>query len=910
METEQIKAQQWQRINDLFHSTLEREPGERAAFLAQACAGDESLRREVEALLEAHERVDNFFDAPAMEIAAGLFAQQMIPSLEGRRVGHYQVLSLIGTGGMGQIFLADDTRLKRQVAIKVLPTAFTADPDRIRRFEQEAHAASSLNHPNIVTIHEVGQVEDAPFIVTEFIEGKTLRRQMAAEKMTLLEALDVAIQMASALEAAHKAGIVHRDIKPENIMLRPDGLVKVLDFGLAKLTEAHSSAPDDIASTPARFQTKTGLVMGTVTYMSPEQARGLTVDVRSDVFSLGTVIYEMVAGQVPFDGATTSDVIVSILEREPAPLSRHAPEVPAELERIVMKALAKDSEERYQVAKDLLIDLRNLKQEMELQARMHAVKPADPQGATPDALRLSVDTDDRLRARSADAEVARTVSSAEYLAGRIKTHKRAVAIGLAALLTAIAAIVYLTYFTRGAAIDSVAVLPFINVSGALDAEYLSEGISDSTINSLRQVPGIKRVIALNSVMRYKGQQVDPQTIGREFDVQAVLMGRLTQRGDDLGISVELVDVRDNRQLWGEQYNRKLSDILVVQREIAQQISSGLRLQLSGKEKQQIVKQYTENPNAEIAYLKGRYLHNKRRGQDTQTSIDYLKEAIRLDSNYALAYTTLADAYLSLATLGSGLQTNDVLPMAKDAVDRALAIDDTLAEAHAGLASIRLYAWDWSGAEREFKRASELNPNYKPVNANYEQYLVNMKRSDEAVAESKRVLELDPVSVHYNRNLAMILYFARRYDEAIEQCQKTLELDPSMQTTYNWLWRAYGQKGLYDQAVEAYLKSRLILQQGPEAVTALRRAYAKSRWKGFWREVLDFNIERANRGANLNALAENFARLGEKDQALLWLEKGIEQRNVTITLQIRNPFWDSFRSDARFANLVRRMGLEP
>jgi tetratricopeptide (TPR) repeat protein len=411
-------------------------------------------------------------------------------------------------------------------------------------------------------------------------------------------------------------------------------------------------------------------------------------------------------------------------------------------------------------------------------------------------------------------------------------------------------------------------------------------------------------------MRYKGQQVDPQTVGREFDVQAVLMGRLTHQGDHLGISVELVDVRDNRQLWGEQYDRKLSDILVVQREIAQQISSGLRLHLSGKEKKQIAKQYTENPNAEIAYLKGRYLHNKRSAQDMETSIGYLKEAIRLDSNYALAYATLADAYLSLATLGSRLQMKEVLPRAKEAVEKALAIDDTLSEAHAGLASIRFYAWDWSGAEREFKRASELNPNYKPINANYEQYLVNMKRFDEAVAESKRVLELDPVSVHYNRNLAMILYFARRYDEAIEQCQKTLELEPNMATAYNWLWRAYEQKGLYDQAVEACLKTGPIIQHGPEEVTALRGVYAMSGWTGFWAKVFDLNLEQAKRGINLNALAESYARLGEKDEALLWLEKAIEQHHVTITIHNRDPFWDSFRSDPRFADVVRRMGLEP
>lgn len=447
-----MRADEWQRINDLFHAALERVPGERAAFLAHACAGDDGLRLEVESLLASHDPSDNFIESLAPDLAAGLLAESHARLATGQSVGNYRVMALLGAGGMGEVYLTEDTRLGRRVALKLLPAQFTTEPDRLHRFEREARAASSLNHPNIITIHEVGQLEGEPFIITEFIEGKTLRQQMAAATMMLREALDVAIQVASALEAAHKAGIVHRDIKPENIMLRPDGLVKVLDFGLAKLTESQPSGPGAEPTTMAGVQTKTGLVMGTVTYMSPEQARGLAVDARSDIFSLGAVIYEMVAGRVPFQGATTSDVIVSILEREPAPLSRFAPGVPDELEQMVKKALAKDQEERYQLASDLLIDLRNLKQEMELQAKLDAVKPAGSKGATPVGLRVSVDTDEQLTTRSTDAEVATTVPSAGYLAAKIKTHKRAVALGLAALMIAGAAIIYFIYITRGEAI--------------------------------------------------------------------------------------------------------------------------------------------------------------------------------------------------------------------------------------------------------------------------------------------------------------------------------------------------------------------------------------------------------------------------------------------------------------------------
>ena len=461
-----MTSDNWQQINDLFHDALEREPDARAAFLAQACAADEGLRSEVESLLASHDPSDNFIKSLAPDLAAGLLAESQARLATGQSVGNYRVMALLGAGGMGEVYLTEDTRLGRRVALKLLPAQFTTEPDRLRRFEREARAASSLNHPNIITIHEVGQVEDAPFIITEFIEGKTLRHQMAAAKLRLLEALDVATQVASALEAAHKAGIVHRDIKPENIMLRPDGLIKVLDFGLAKLTESPSPAHGAAEiPTPASVQTKTGLVMGTVTYMSPEQARGLAVDARSDIFSLGTVIYEMVAGRVPFEGATTSDVIVSILEREPAPFSRFAPEVPDELERIVKKALAKDQEGRYQLVKDLLIDLRNLKQEMELQGKQDAVRPAELKGATPAGLGVSVNTDEQLITRSTGAEeVAPTVPSAAFLAGKIKTHKRAVALGLAVLMIAAAAIVYFTYFRRGGAIDSIAVSPSVNAS--------------------------------------------------------------------------------------------------------------------------------------------------------------------------------------------------------------------------------------------------------------------------------------------------------------------------------------------------------------------------------------------------------------------------------------------------------------
>ena len=578
-----MRADEWQRINDLFHAALERDPGERAAFLAQACAADEGLRLEVESLLASHDPSDSFIESLAPDLAAGLLAESHARLATGQSVGNYRVMALLGAGGMGEVYLTEDTRLGRRVALKLLPAQFTTEPDRLHRFEREARAASSLNHPNIITIHEVGQLEGEPFIITEFIEGKTLRQQMAAATMMLREALDVAIQVASALAAAHEAGIVHRDIKPENVMVRRDGLVKVLDFGLAKLAMPQLSALEEEAQTRSMVNTNPGVVIGTVQYMSPEQARGQEVDVRTDIWTLGVVLYEMVAGRAPFQGETPSHVIVSVLESEPPPLAGYS-EVPVELERIVTKALRKDREERYQTASDLALDLKSLKQELEVEARLNrSLQPDTVSGTTKSDSAAAVETVSA--AATGDVAPARTTSSAEYLVGEIKRHRRIAVFAAAAVFVAVAAIAYSFYPRSGGqatdeTIDSIAVLPFANVTADPNTEYLSDGISNSVITSLSRLPRLG-VISFSKALRYKGKPMDPQAIGRELNVKAVLMGRLTQQGDSLAISTELVDVRNNRRLWGEQYNRKLSEILIVQDDIARQISAGLRLRLSG-----------------------------------------------------------------------------------------------------------------------------------------------------------------------------------------------------------------------------------------------------------------------------------------------------------------------------------------
>ncbi|HXI92826.1 MAG TPA: serine/threonine-protein kinase, partial [Blastocatellia bacterium] len=593
-----MTPERWTQVDELFHSALACEPALRAAFLAQACSGDEPLLREVASLISFHDDPASFIELPAADLAAELLGKRPSELEVGQQVAYYKVLSSLGAGGMGEVYLAEDTRLGRRIALKLLPAQFTTDAERVRRFEQEARAASALNHPNIVTIHDIGRAGSTHFIATEFIDGETLREYNAGRAMNLDEALDIATQIASALEAAHAAGIVHRDIKPENVMLRRDRLVKVLDFGLAKLALPPVSTVDPEAQTRSVVVTNPGVLMGTVQYMSPEQARGQEVDARTDIWSLGVMLYEMVTGRAPFEGETPSHVIVSIMESKPPPLTSYSV-APVELERIVTKALRKDREERYQAASDLALDLKSLKHELEVEARLNSSLQPDTvsvRTTTKSDSAAAVEIVYESVATTGDVATARRTSSGEYLVTEIKRHKRVAVLAAAAVFVAMAAIAYSFYPGSGGqaideTIDSIAVLPFANVTADPNTEYLSDGISESVITSLSRLPKLG-VISFGKALRYKGKPMDPQAIGRELNVKAVLMGRLTQQGDSLSISTELVDVRNNRRLWGEQYDRKLSEILIVHDEIARQISTGLQLRLSGEEKRQLAKHDT------------------------------------------------------------------------------------------------------------------------------------------------------------------------------------------------------------------------------------------------------------------------------------------------------------------------------
>lgn len=818
----------------------------------------------------------------------------------GTTFGHYQILSLLGAGGMGEVYRAQDTKLKRHVAIKFVSAQFTTDHERLRRFENEACMASSLNHPNILTIHEIGSEDGLHFITMEFIDGTTLRQHTAGKRLTLSEVLDTSIQVASALTAAHAAGIIHRDIKPENIMVRPDGYVKVLDFGLAKLTEPQNYRSDPEAATIVK--TEPGMIMGTASYMSPEQARGQEVDSRTDIWSLGVVIYEMITGRLPFEGQTSSDVISMILQQEPPAVRRHAPDVPAEMERISGKALTKDREERYQTAKDLLIDLKRLKEQLSVDAAIERTVPAGLHEAT--RVASTVAETDR-------AQSARPTWSVDYVLTGISKQRKWGMFGVVALIAVAATFSYLYFKPSGAAaIDSIAILPFANASGDPNMEYLSEGIADNIADSLSQLPGL-RVVPLSKVSRYKNRDVDPQEVGNDLGVRAVLVGRVMQRGDSLNIRAELVDVARVSRLWGEQYNRKLSDILAVQEEIAQEIFETLRVQLSGDAKKRITKRYTDNIEAYQLYLQGRYFWNRRTDENLKKAAELFQQAIDKDPNYALAYAGLADSYALLGGPVYGAEpVHQTVTRAKSAALKALELDNTLAEAYTSLGYIAsTFEWDFPSSEGHFKRALELNPSYATAHHWFGlSYLSYVGRHEEAILEMKRAVELDPLSLIINASYGRAFYYAKRYDEAIAQFHKTVELDPSFVRAHLYLGWTYEAKGMFNEAIAEYEKARA-LEDSPVIAASLAHVFAVAGRKDEARKILDELVNLSQRRyVSSYDVALIHIGLGDNDPAFGMLEKAYQERSSALSWLKVDPRLNTLRSDPRFANLMSRVGL--
>ena len=792
----------------------------------------------------------------------------------GQTISHYRIVEQLGAGGMGVVFKAQDSRLERAVALKFLPEKLAQQPRALERFRREARAASALNHPGICTIYDIGEQDGRAFIAMEFIDGETLRNHIHGKALPVAELLELGIQIAEALDAAHSEGIIHRDIKPANIFVTKRGRAKVLDFGLAKLVPKGVAIADDDSGGESSSSTSTstsiaGIISGTPSYMSPEQVRGDALDARTDIFSLGLVLYEMATGRQAFGGGTGGAIIEAVLTRSPVSVRAINPDIPAALEAIIEKALHKDREQRYQHAADLLADLQRLKREIDSGR-------TDQAG---DSVSLLASTSGPVSSTSHAVSRTTTPQSGSFRAPRASK-----------------------------TISSLAVLPFENVSRDPENDYLSDGITRSLINNLATVPKL-RVMAQSTVFRYKGREIDPQAIGRELNVRAVLTGRMMQSGGSLRIGTELVDVATGSLLWGAQFDRKPGDIFVIQDEISSEISGKLRLQLTHAEKKRLVKRHTEDAEAYRLYLQGRHHWNRWTEEGFYKAIGYFQQAIEKDPSYALAHDGVADCYVLLGW-NSYLPPKDAFPKAKVAAMAALEIAPDLGEAHTDLAAVLwLHDWQWAEAQNEFKRSLELNPCYPTANHYYAECLMTLGRNAEALARMKKSLELDPLSLIINVAIGWAYYHARQYDEAVAQLLRAVELDPNYPMTFWILGLIYRETARYDLAISAGEKGVNLSGGSPLMRAALAQTFAAAGAPEKAIEIADELNELAKqRYVAPHFFAGIYVGLGEHDRAIEYLEKSCAEHCHWLIYLHVDPSMDDLRNDPRFQDLLRRVGL--
>ena len=880
-----MNPHRWQQIEEIYFSAFTVENPQRAEFLRAECGGDRELYDEVVSLIEETDENDSFLSESLLTLGLSIISNEEKESLINCRIGRYKIVRLLGEGGMGEVYLATDESLSRKVALKLLPAFLTDEIAVVQRFRREARAASSISHQNIAHIYEAGKSGDQHFIAMEYIEGETLRavlRSSAAPDIP--RALAIAAQIADALAAAHRAGVIHRDIKPENIIIQTGGAVKVLDFGLAKLTAV---ADETDASAAANLKTTSGLIMGTIAYMSPEQIRAQTIEPAADIWSLGVVLYEMLTGTRPFEAETKGDLIAAILTSDAALPRRLNSEINARLESVVLKMLRKNAGERYADAGELLADLRVCE-------------------------------------KYPDSKTARLMRQTAFAARRATGHQHgkyfaalAVAVVCAVLIFGAATALRLfdtadaeNFSIGNFAAETIAVLPFVDENGKAENEYLADGLTESLINRLSLIKNLT-VKARSSVFFYKNKAVSPLDISRELSAQAVLRGRIAENGNDLTVNLEMINGRTGSSVWKKLYRLKTTDIAALETEMARDVSQALQSRLSATETQKIEKKPTNNAEAMQLYMRGRFHWNKRTSKDLQKAIAYFEQATTLDPNFALVFAALAESY----TLASGYAIStphESFPKARAAAERALKIDDSLAEAHNALAYVLFnYEWNFAESEREAARAIALNPNYATAfhwfgNAN----LLAMGKFDESISALRRAQELDPLSLIVNADLATNYLFARRTDEAIEQFRKTLEMDDNFYYAHAYLGRAYLMKNSFPEAL-AELKKAQTLSDDPRIYMLFARTYAKM---GDRKNALKMlaRLKDISRYKYVSPyyFALVYAGLNEKDQAFAWLETALREREGRMTLIKVDPLLDDIRSDARFPDYLRRVGLEP
>ncbi len=855
----------FQTIEEIYRAALNQEPDRISAFLDTACEGDAALRRKVEALLTSRERARTFIETSAVSLATKIIQNGQADSLVGQTIGHYKISESIGIGGMGEVYLATDITAGRKAALKLLPLRFTDDAERLKRFHQEAHAVVGLNHPNILTVYEIGEDHSIHYIASELIEGETLRQRLMQGPIQVSEAVDITIQVASALAAAHQAGIVHRDIKPENIMLRPDGYVKVLDFGIAKLAEQQVPLTTPRDEALSLVETNLGSILGTVRYMSPEQACGGQVDKITDIWSLGVVLYEMVTGHAPFTGDTPREVMSSILEKEPLPLAKYLAHAPAELQQIISKALRKDPNERYRNARELLEALKGLRHDMEV-----------------------------------DVELQRASAARSWL-----HRKPALAALLLALTIAALAMAFPFYCHRNVTTSlppekSIAVLPFLDLSKAKDQEYFCDGMSAEILDALAKVDGLL-VVGRTSSFSFKGKSVNARDVGEKLNVANVLEGSLRREGNRVRVTAELINARSGFHLWTETYDRKLEDVFALQDEITRAIVDALKIKLA------VSLPGHEQRNTEVydLYLQGLYFSNKGSEEDLRRALSFFQRAVEKDPTFARAWTGIAKVWYFLADVY--VKPLDAYPASKEAALKAIALDEKDAEAHCYLSEAkRVLDWDLAGAQAELNRALQLDPNSAP--AHFFSALLPLFRGD--LKEGLRLVleaeKLDPVSpiISY---VATAAYLANdQIDEAISEGQRTLQLEPNYFYLDSNLAAAYREKSNFAEAIALYTKAQ-DATHFPSSGLAI--TYARMGRETEAQNILAQLLQiREKRYVSAPVIAAIYVAFDEKEEAFRWLECAFAEHSGILQWIAFLPEFRPLHSDARFPNLLRRIGV--